>query len=70
MCRILAAIETLPEEDREAFNLVRILGMTQSEAAGVIGCSERTLQRRLSRALVLLSEQLQDLQSRARFAMM
>lgn len=55
--RILDAIESLPEEDREAFNLVRISGMTELEAAQLVGCSERTLQRRLSRALVLLTEQ-------------
>jgi RNA polymerase sigma factor (sigma-70 family) len=59
--RILDAIEKLPEEEREVFNLVRIQGLTQLEAADVVRCSERTLQRRLSRALVLLSEQLQDL---------
>ena len=59
--RILDAIGRLPDEEREVFNLVRIQGLTQLEAADVVGCSERTLQRRLSRALVLLSEQLQDL---------
>ena len=59
--RILEAIEALPEDEREAFNLVRIQGMTQVEAADVAGCSHRTLQRRLSRSLVLLTERLGDL---------
>jgi RNA polymerase sigma-70 factor (ECF subfamily) len=59
--RILAAIEALPDDEREIFNLVRVQGMTQLEAAGVAGCSERTVQRRLSRGLMLLTEQLIDL---------
>ena len=59
--RILAAIEGLPEDEREAFNLVRIQGMTHPEAADVIGCSTKTVQRRLNRSLILLAERLGDL---------
>src|SRR3954470_10045831 len=33
--RVMDAIEGLPEEEREVFNLVRIQGMTQTEAAAV-----------------------------------
>lgn len=62
--RILQAIEALPDEEREAFDLVRIQGLTQPEAAAVAGCSERTLQRRLSRSLVLLTARLGDLRHR------
>ncbi len=62
--RILEAIEMLPEEEREAFNLVRIQGMTQPEAAAVIGVSSKTVKRRLDRSLVLLAEQLNDLRPR------
>jgi RNA polymerase sigma factor (sigma-70 family) len=64
--RILAAIDGLPEEDREAFNLVRIQGMTQPEAAAVIGVSSRTVKRRLDHCLMLLSDQLGDLRSPGR----
>ncbi|HYO08512.1 MAG TPA: sigma-70 family RNA polymerase sigma factor [Tepidisphaeraceae bacterium] len=59
--RILGAIENLPEEEREVFDLVRIQGMSQPEAAGVLGVSPKTVQRRLNRGLVLLSEALADL---------
>ena len=59
--RMLAAIESLPDEEREAFSLVRIQGMTQAEAAGLLGVSTKTIQRRLNRGLVLLSETLSDL---------
>ena len=59
--RILEAIDGLPEEEREAFNLLRIHGLTQAEAADVLGVSIKTVQRRLNRGLVLLSEQLDDL---------
>ncbi len=37
--RMLQAIDDLPEDEREAFDLVRIQGMTQVEAAEVLGVS-------------------------------
>jgi RNA polymerase sigma-70 factor (ECF subfamily) len=58
---MLQAISDLPEEEREAFDLVRIQGMTQAEAAHVLGVSAEMLKRRLSRGLRLLAEQLTDL---------
>jgi RNA polymerase sigma-70 factor (ECF subfamily) len=59
--RMLGAIEGLPEPEREVFELVRIQGLTQAEAATVVGVCERTVQRRLNRARLLLAEQLADL---------
>jgi RNA polymerase sigma-70 factor (ECF subfamily) len=59
--RILEVIGNLPEEEREVFNLVRIQGMTQPEAAAVLGVSAKTVQRRLNRGLLLLADQLGDL---------
>jgi RNA polymerase sigma-70 factor (ECF subfamily) len=59
--RMLAAIDDLPEEEREAFSLVRIQGLTQGEAAEVFGVSAKTVQRRLNRARLLLAERLGDL---------
>src|SRR4051812_13661617 len=59
--RMLAAIDGLPEEDREVFELVRLQGLTHSEAAGVVGVSEKTVQRRLNRARLLLAGRLADL---------
>jgi RNA polymerase sigma-70 factor (ECF subfamily) len=61
--RILAAIEDLPEDEREAFSLVRIQGMTHTDAADVLGVSPKTVQRRLNRGLLLLTDRLGDLQS-------
>jgi RNA polymerase sigma-70 factor (ECF subfamily) len=60
-CRMLEAIERLPEGEREAFELVRIQGMSQLEAAGVLGVSVATVNRRLSRGLQLLADALGDL---------
>jgi RNA polymerase sigma factor (sigma-70 family) len=60
--RMLGAIEKLPEDEREVFDLVRIQGMTQIEAANLLGVSAKTIQRRLNRGLLLLTEQLSDLQ--------
>jgi RNA polymerase sigma-70 factor (ECF subfamily) len=59
--RMLAAIDSLPEVEREVFDLVRIQGLTYGEVAAVIGISEKTVQRRLNRARLLLAEQLADL---------
>jgi RNA polymerase sigma factor (sigma-70 family) len=59
--RILAAIERLPEEYREVFDLIRIQGMTQPEAAELLGVSVRTVQRRLNTGILMLTEELADL---------
>ena len=59
--RMLEAIEALPADEREAFSLVRLQGLTQPEAAEVLGVSAKTVQRRLNRALLLLQELLDDL---------
>ena len=52
---------TLPEEEREALDLVRIHGMTHTEAAEVLGVSSKTVQRRLNRAQLILTAALGDL---------
>jgi RNA polymerase sigma-70 factor (ECF subfamily) len=59
--RMLQAIDALPEEEREVFDLIRIQGLTYPEAANVVGVSVRTVQRRLTRARLLLADQLADL---------
>lgn len=59
--RILAAIDQLPEEEREAFNLVRVQGLSHPEAAVVLEVSPKTVQRRLNRSRVLLAARLADL---------
>lgn len=59
--RILDAIEQLPEEEQEVFSLIRIHGMTHHEAAEVVGVSTKTVQRRLNRSILLLSDVLEDL---------
>jgi RNA polymerase sigma-70 factor (ECF subfamily) len=63
---MLQAIESLPDDDREAFELVRIQGMTPSEAAGIVGVTDRTMQRRLNRALLRLMGMLEGLRPRER----
>ncbi|HYH64856.1 MAG TPA: sigma-70 family RNA polymerase sigma factor, partial [Urbifossiella sp.] len=59
--RMLGAIEGLPEDEREVFDLVGLQGLTHPEAAAVVGVSEKTVQRRLNRARLLLAERLADL---------
>jgi RNA polymerase sigma factor (sigma-70 family) len=59
--RMLQAIDDLPEDEREVFDLVRVQGMMQAEAAQVLGVSTVTVKRRLNRGLQLLTERLADL---------
>ena len=58
---MLPAIDALSEDEREVLDLVGIQGLTHAEAAGLIGVSEKTVQRRLNRARLLLAERLMDL---------
>ena len=59
--RMLEVIGDLPEDEREAFDLVRIQGMSQADAAQVLGVSVMTVSRRLNRGLQLLAATLGDL---------
>src|SRR5207253_9425856 len=55
---MLESIDRLPDEEREAFDLVRIQGMCQAEAARVIGVSAVTVMRRLNHSVLLLAKEL------------
>ena len=59
--RMVEAIDGLPADEQEAFDLVRIQGLTHPEAAEVLGVSPKTVKRRLDRGLRLLTERLGDL---------
>src|SRR5262249_9150468 len=59
--RMLDAVEGLPEEEREVFDLVRIQGLTHTEVAELVGVSTKPVQRRLARGLMLLAAKLEDL---------
>jgi RNA polymerase sigma-70 factor (ECF subfamily) len=63
--RVLEAIDRLPEQEREVFDLLRIQGMTQAEAAEVLDVSAKTVQRRLNHSLLLLAKDLGDLRPQA-----
>jgi RNA polymerase sigma-70 factor (ECF subfamily) len=54
--RLIEAIDALPSDEREAFDLVRVQGLTQPEAAAILGVAPRTVKRRLDRGLRLLTE--------------
>jgi RNA polymerase sigma-70 factor (ECF subfamily) len=54
--RLLAAIEELPQENREVFDLVRVQGLSHAEAAEIAGVATKTIQRRLREATLLLAE--------------
>ena len=58
---ILSHTNESPEVEREAFELVRLQGMSQTEAAHVLGVSAATVNRRVGRGLQLLADALGDL---------
>jgi len=60
--QLLDAIEALPDDEREVFELVRVQGMTHDLAAEVLGVAQKTVQRRLNRGLQLLTAKLGELQ--------
>jgi RNA polymerase sigma-70 factor (ECF subfamily) len=59
--RMLEEIARLPKDEREAFELVRIQGMSQVEAGRLLGVSAATVNRRLGRGVQLLADALGDL---------
>src|SRR3954447_11594788 len=59
--RILAAVDQLPEGEREAFDLVQIQGLSQADAARLLEVSVATVNRRVNRSLRLLTATLADL---------
>jgi len=61
--RMLDAIESLPDDEREVFDLVRIQGMNQADAAEVLGVSTKTVHRRLVRCLTMLTGKIGDLRT-------
>jgi len=54
------AVETLPDEQRQAVDLVWYEGMSQSEAADVLNVSLATLKRRWAAAKMTLCEVIED----------
>ena len=59
--RMFEAIDRLPVDEREVFDLVHVQGLTQAEAAEVLGVAARTVMRRLHRGIQLLAERLGEL---------
>ncbi len=51
-------IDTLPDEEREVFDLLLYQGMAQAEAADLLGISVRSLKRRWQRARLRLRDAL------------
>ena len=60
LARVQAAIATLPQAIREPLVLRTIEGLTQAEAAQVLGISEKAVETRLYRARARLTELLRD----------
>jgi RNA polymerase sigma-70 factor (ECF subfamily) len=58
--RVLAAVDGLPPDEREAFDLVHVQGLSQAEAAEMLGVAARTVMRRLDRGIQLLAERLDE----------
>lgn len=59
-CELHEQIGSLPDREREAFDILYYDGMSQSDAANLLGVSVRTVQRRWHDALLLLHEKIGD----------
>lgn len=59
--KIAAAVAQLPEEQRTALVLAEYQGMSYAEIAGVMRCSEKSVEARLYRAKQALRERLRPL---------
>jgi RNA polymerase sigma-70 factor (ECF subfamily) len=57
---LLAAVERLPERDREVVACRYFAGMTEAETASALSCRPGTVKSRLSRALARLRVELED----------
>jgi RNA polymerase sigma-70 factor (ECF subfamily) len=60
LARVMAAIAELPARLKEVLVLRTIEGMSQTEAAGILGVSEKAVETRLYRARAKLAENLRD----------
>ena len=56
--RLLAAVEALPDDQRDAIACRYLLGLTEAETAAALGVRAGTVKSRLSRALARLREDL------------
>lgn len=59
------ALERLPDEERQAFTLVEVVGHTREDAASIVGVPSSTMRSRVSRARRKLARALGDARSRA-----
>jgi RNA polymerase sigma-70 factor (ECF subfamily) len=64
--RVLAAIETLPEEQREVFLMREISNLPFKEIAEIVGASENTVKSRMRYALERLQGALSEFEEYAR----
>jgi RNA polymerase sigma-70 factor (ECF subfamily) len=64
--RLRAAIESLPDEQREIFLLREVADLQFNEIAAVVGCPENTVKSRMRYALEKLREALEEYRDLAR----
>jgi RNA polymerase sigma-70 factor (ECF subfamily) len=60
VARIEAAIRELPEPQRDAVTMSRLMGLSYVQIAGQMGCSESAVRGLVARALATLSARLED----------
>jgi RNA polymerase sigma-70 factor (ECF subfamily) len=57
--RLLEAVESLPDNDRDVISCRFLAGLSEAETAAALGCRPGTVKSRLSRALVRLRTKLE-----------
>lgn len=62
--RLMEIIATLPDQCRRAFQLRKFDGLSQREIAGVMGITEKTVEKHLAKALMRITEATRERQAR------
>lgn len=55
---LIRALDALPADERQAFALTELRGLTEREAASLLGVSQKTVNRRAEKARLTLREEL------------
>ena len=57
---LVEAFKEMPENVRETFIICKLKGFKQREAAGMLGVSEKTIEQRMKKAMVILRKEFKE----------
>ena len=57
---LVEAFKEMPENVRETFIICKLKGFKKREAAGMLGVSEKTIEQRMKKAMVILRKEFKE----------